>query len=513
VISPFGTPLHGVVITLSGDGSAITTTDLQGNYGFSGLCPGSYTVQPSAPNLAFCSPVATLPKLRRSTVENFTGSSAGCQPPSHSPKVLVLAFDPDVSWVNSSGAPLSATEGWDDPWELADQLRRAVRAATNGRVSYTLAETQVVPTFPIKVDGAQYSESAYHNCLNDPSTCHQPDTADYADIVATRGLCTGAVQGTLDEVWMFGGPYFGFEESQLVGPQPFSLGPEPIQDPSCPKLVPIMGFNYERGLREMTEGMMRRIESTLRNLYGSWKEDRMDHAFDEFALVAAQSPTYGLSGCGSDSYAPNSTTGFQFDSSDPVLSYCDNFFNYPALGDLQNTAQDVTCTAWGCTEYGFQQYWLGHLPAASGNGPDGRYADWWHYVLVPDEVLAAQPIRCSSVYAPGWCQQVADQQWGTCNVGEWATSGTTTGWVEFHWPTPHQVSSVTLYDRACSEQVIAGHLEFSDGSPPVTFGALEDTGTQPTTVTFAAVEVTWLRIVIDDSLGGENVGFGEILIP
>jgi hypothetical protein len=68
---------------------------------------------------------------------------------------------------------------------------------------------------------------------------------------------------------------------------------------------------------------------------------------------------------------------------------------------------------------------------------------------------------------------------------------------------------VTIYDRACDEQVLSGHVEFSDGSASIPFGALENSGANGTTLTFAAKTLSWVKVVIDQSSGG-NPGLGEI---
>jgi hypothetical protein len=70
-----GTVLSGVTMTLSGTASATQTTDASGNYAFTGLTLGSYTVTPSKSGSAFApaslSPVITSASL---TAQNFTSS-------------------------------------------------------------------------------------------------------------------------------------------------------------------------------------------------------------------------------------------------------------------------------------------------------------------------------------------------------------------------------------------------------------------------------------------------------
>jgi hypothetical protein len=53
VITPKGAPMEGVTMTLSGDASSTTATNANGNYVFSDLQSGSYTITPSKDNITF----------------------------------------------------------------------------------------------------------------------------------------------------------------------------------------------------------------------------------------------------------------------------------------------------------------------------------------------------------------------------------------------------------------------------------------------------------------------------
>lgn len=68
-----GTPLPGVTITLGGIASATTTTDTNGNYSFSGLSNGNYTVTPSQTGHTF-TPVSRAVTINNANVtgQNFT---------------------------------------------------------------------------------------------------------------------------------------------------------------------------------------------------------------------------------------------------------------------------------------------------------------------------------------------------------------------------------------------------------------------------------------------------------
>ncbi|WP_322488133.1 hypothetical protein [Chloroflexus sp.] len=55
-------------------------------------------------------------------------------------------------------------------------------------------------------------------------------------------ICGKANRGEIDEVWIYNGPYFGFFESSLVGPNAFRYNSPPVAMPhTCNRLIPIMG--------------------------------------------------------------------------------------------------------------------------------------------------------------------------------------------------------------------------------------------------------------------------------
>jgi hypothetical protein len=244
------------------------------------------------------------------------------------------------------------------------------------------------------------------------------------------------------------------------------------------------------------------------------------------AIATAESPnnTYGLfvqaqgrdwdapaSGCGDLTFAPNSLSANRFDDERSAPSYCETFVRSPRPAPL-DTLTPITCAAWGCSELGFRDYWFAHLPRAPWSDAHDQLNDFWPYIVhasartTPPEVS----VTCSNSYEPGWCGNVIDNVHEKCNENEWAVQAGPTGFVELRFVPPKLVSGVILVDRLCpSEQVQAGHLEFSDGSAPIGFGALHDTGETALTVPFAPRLLTGLRVVIDFS-SGPHPGFAEI---
>jgi hypothetical protein len=512
ITSPTGVPLSGVKVTLTGAASKSVTTGTSGAYSFTSLGAGAYTVTPTKTGLSFCTASASLPKLRGNAVEDFSGSSGGCAPAVHTRNTTVIIYDPLITKADGSKVTLSTYQNWDDPTQLVDRFKRSIQSITNGRVKYNVVKTKVINDFPVKADGFKYTQASYLACMADSNQCHAADTANVLATLSSQGVCTDVNAGTTDELWLFGGPYFGYYESQLTGPKAFWYNSPALTGSTCNKLLPIMGFNYERSLPEMVHDMMHRTEATMSRVYGSWAENRVTTNWDKFALVKAQSPDFNYSGCGNGHWTPNSVQDYDYANPASVSTLCDDFFNYPTLKPPGTSLKSITCSAWGCEELAYYRYFFQHLPKASGTNADTKLNDWWRYLVKPNDVFLTDPgeATCSSEYEGGWCGKVLDGVHGVCNDGEWATATLPTGWAKVTFPSSKSVTSVTVFDRACDEQVLSGHLEFSDGSANIAFGSLENTGITGTKVAFAAKTLSWVKVVIDQSSGG-NPGLGEIV--
>ena len=450
VTSVTGVPLSGVTISVSGDDSISTTTDANGDYSVSAVCPGPRTVTASFEGLELCPPAATFQSLERDTLQDFTGSPGGCELPAIERRLLVLIYDPSVASDDSEPRPLSAAKGWGDPTSLVHDLLSTLTAATNGHVRYE-PELRTLAAFPTGLDGFRYGADDYLECLGDSSRCHLEEFVDYDSIVDEAELCAALDDGDADEVWLVGGPHFGFAALRTYT--------------SCRRMVDLVGFDGSAGVTGMLASFQSRTDAALSQIFSTGQ--------------------------------PNPLDAFRHD--------------YPLLVDPVTLAEPATCAAWECGELGYRTYWLRHVPRARGLDADGWLADWWRYVLDPDERRGRGELSCSPSYASGWCGNVIDGHYGECNIGEWATAKRSTGWVDFHWPSERTVEHVEIYDRACNERVLRGHLEFSDGSTPIAFGPLADTGLIPEVIDFEPKTLSGLTVVIDESYG-LNPGFGEIVV-
>ncbi len=319
--------------------------------------------------------------------------------PSLPSKVYVIVFDP----LMSNGQTLSAYMGWYNSAALVSGVVDFFGQVSGNEVQYTLVGTTVftnsVESWPLMEDGFRYTESQYLAVWYHLSPPHDSG-ADYNHILTLPGLdLIGKLnRGEIDELWVYAGPYFGFYESRLVGPGAYWYNSPPVAEPSgASRLMPIMGLNYERSLALALHSFGHRTESTMTRAYGSWEQNRTLHNWDRFALDKAQSPSYSYSGCGNIHYPPNGTVGdglgYDYSNPSPVLSNCDDFANYPYMGNPAHTVLPVSCSNWSCISQAdeshleFLRYWYSHLPQFDGCGPDLVANSWWTYFAYPAMAL------------------------------------------------------------------------------------------------------------------------------
>jgi hypothetical protein len=363
---PFGKPGAGNVRIDFGDGAAKSY-------------PSSLDVQKTPETLAV-------------TSDFFAGATA-----SLNKKVFLLVFDPTLS----NGQDLNPYMGWPAYSTLVQGIVDTFQSASHGQLLYTIAQTQVVTNeWPVKIDGFRYTESTYLQVMQGLVAGHSPDEVNYDLIIDQFDVCGKLNRGEIDEVWMYGAPYFGFYESRLVGPGAYSYNSQPVAGThNCNKLLPIMGLSYERGVAEAVHSFGHRAEATMTKVYGSWQQNRTAHNWDRFGLVKAQSPAYGYSGCGSVHYPPNGLADYDYGNPASALTNCDDFGNYPNLNDPLAVAQPVTCTVWNCDQLAYLSYWFSHFPATTGCGSDAVENNWWSYFVDPS--LALYPALNCPPLPPG----------------------------------------------------------------------------------------------------------------
>ena len=309
-------------------------------------------------------------------------------------KVYVLIYNP----IMSNGQTLVQYMRWNDPATITQQTVDFFSQATNNKIIYNVVATTTVNDWPELVDGFKYTETQYLEVMANSNLHHEPQGVNYNKIITAPefDICGKLNRGEIDELWLWGGPWFGYYESRLAGPGGYYYNSPPIEGGNnCNRLLPIMGPSYERTVNEAVHNFTHRSESTMMKVYGSWQQNNTSHNWNKFGLVKAQSPSYSYSGCGSSHYPPNGVTDYDYVNQGSVPTNCDDFANYPNLSDPLTVLQPVSCTGWGCQEINYYRYWFAHMPAFAGCGPDNVANDWWKYLANPSAAVnpsyACQP--------------------------------------------------------------------------------------------------------------------------
>ncbi len=114
---------------------------------------------------------------------------------------------------------------------------------------------------------------------------------------------------------------------------------------------------------------------------------------DSHAMVfdSQRGVTVLFGGYSSSSSCLNDTWEYTYDHGNTatVLSNCDDFANYPNLGNPLETAAPVTCSRWNCDHLDYFGFRFDHLPSSPGCGTDGVANNWGKYFSTP--ALALDP--------------------------------------------------------------------------------------------------------------------------
>ena len=310
--------------------------------------------------------------------------------PSIEKKVMVLNFDPILE--NYGGVRLHKYFNWNDPLTLEQAYISTMREVSHEYVNYRIVERQDIDNFPPGLN--QFDDARYVACVADPTHCKYA-TMNYSTVLSTYQVCEKLNAGTIDELWIWGAPYFGIYEAIMTGPGAFYTNGPPVVGTTCKSKMDIMGFSYERGLAEMLENFGHRLEGTLSQVFvggemGLIKATDYNTSSNPWVrFLASDKYAPNKSGCGSIHSAPNSDSDYDWDNERLVRSYCIDFEHpFPFLeGDTQN----VSCSTFGCSYdgLGFKKWWLSHLPHSEGT-TNGKLNNWWRYLVGYDNAVSSQ---------------------------------------------------------------------------------------------------------------------------
>lgn len=356
-------------------------------------------------------------------VNDASDEAAAVEPDAPTPitkKVLLIIYDP----VMSNGQKLHVHRGWPDPYALMPQIYGAISSSSGGYLNYQTVQTIERNEWPLKLDGFRYTESSYLNCLANTSTCHMPDDADYLRVFNDFGICSKLTSGTIDEVVIYGAPYFGFDEFAWKIPADKMPYYTPTNYwiyqgrkkniPDCGRSVFVMGYSYERGVAEALESFSHRIESALTLTVGRGFWDACPgnatlgpSDWDHFTCIDKdKTSTINVAGCGTAHFPPNGRWDYDDGNTAYVNHACPSWDNYPFTS---KTIVNQNCTSWGCSRLSFLQWWMAGLPVIDGLTTNGNLRNWWRYVADYDNAVAAAVIANLQPTTITWPSNLAVQ--------------------------------------------------------------------------------------------------------
>lgn len=292
-------------------------------------------------------------------------------------KVLVIEFNP----ILSGGQKLNVYKNWNNPQTLELSYIQELKNLSGNYADYQIVQRIVVDAFPKLNDGFLYTESVFLECLSNPASCHNPWLVDYLKILNDYGVCDRVNSGEINELWLWGGPYFGYWEAIMTGPGAFSTNAPPLVGSNCTKNLHIMGFNYERGVSEMVEDFGHRFEGTMRHVF----TNKGINFWTNYTKNNLSNP--GEAACGTLHIPPNGTRDYDWSNTNAVSNTCDDWSNYPNLSGSKKT---FGCEAWGCNGMGWKRYWLSHIPKAVSS-TSGTWNNWWKYILDYEVAVGITP--------------------------------------------------------------------------------------------------------------------------
>ena len=309
-------------------------------------------------------------------------------------RVLVINYDPVLR--QHAGVRLSRHLNWNDARAMTTNLVRHLRETSGGTVSYHIQDWIDVDTFPVKRDGFAYTEETFLEMWKDHKKAHHPDGVSYAAIFKEHRLAERIAKEDLQDIWVWGAPYFGTDEYAMKIPGDRTYYPtdnpwfyRPYDIPDCGRTVWVMGFNYEVGEDNALHSFGHRCEGILSLTVGRgiWDGKAGEtNAWSRFTRQADKFP--GDAQVGNVHGGPNAKGGYDYGQTNAVLSGADDWLGYPRLTGKKAL---VSCDTWGRPhQLNFMRWWLGHLPRARGE-TDGFYNNWWRYIVDYDGAVRELP--------------------------------------------------------------------------------------------------------------------------
>lgn len=297
-------------------------------------------------------------------------------------QVALVIIDP-ASGV-FGGSTFSQYHSWQNPAVLSQNLCDSLNAASGGVVYYSISQTYHTDNLYTLFGNTAISVDSLAELFLEPgwTTLHYvAETLGqseflYNQLLADYDFCTLSNNEQIDEVWVYAMPFVGLYESRLTGNNAFFYNSPPLTGNSCMDHLPIMGFNYERGLAEAWHSYGHRAENAMIRLFGGWNNASPASSFDFFTLLDSHQSDSGH--VGNIHFPVNASDDYEYDALNTVVSFAPNWYTYPFL--FQETEM-VNCLDWNCSQLGYMSWWHRHLPNKACRDKRGILNNWWIYIV------------------------------------------------------------------------------------------------------------------------------------
>jgi len=341
-------------------------------------------------------------ELKRQAVEPLPSPTPIAEPTTLEKKVLLIGFDPTENGKSFAESYFSGVFNGKTVTQVEDDVFEQTAAAfdrlSGGTINFTLAQKLRITSSPTYQDGFTFTLASYAKCVwgspgFDPAPCEKrKEQFDYVKWITDEKICEIADRAGADEIWILSLPYIMRWENFMVGPNPgFNVNGANYTIASCRKHIIAVNPTYDRP-NMILHDIGHRVESTMEYLTARWKpEDQRLHWRN---FVKFGTPSVGTSTvCGNTHIPFNTDIGYDVGNLTVQENSCDDWQNFP---NYAGTKTSQNCTAWGCTDHGWQEYWLGRLPRSQGsvemvsiNGkPFSFPKNWWKLLLSPDEAIS-----------------------------------------------------------------------------------------------------------------------------
>ncbi|MCX7800553.1 MAG: hypothetical protein N2109_09450 [Fimbriimonadales bacterium] len=303
-------------------------------------------------------------------------------------RVIVVIYDPTI---RSEGKRLTEVLKANDPVEYSHILANVIREASWGYINYKIVDVIRVDGFTKKVDGFRYTDERF---MADRKTGQwQPSITSYRAVLEENGLMERIRKEDIREVWLWGAGGMHWDEFAMYIPNryarfaptdnPWFYRPYDIP-PEVGRTFWVMGFNYEVGADNMIHSYVHRIESMAALAYGDgvWETFGERDPWNAFSWLEMDHPGTP-SMVGNCHVPPNGQGGYDYNNPRRVLSWADNWANYP---DLRGAPRWVSSAEWGNNHFGYMKWILERVPKFPGFTRHG-YNNWWVPIANTDEDL------------------------------------------------------------------------------------------------------------------------------